>query len=83
MKRYQFVTCALVCVALMATMAFAADMSLGTWKLNLAKSKYDPANLAPKSQTVKNEAAPDGVKQVGRYSRFRREVRENGIHGEI
>jgi len=65
MQRYRFVTCALVCLALMATMAFAADMSLGTWKLNLAKSKFDPANVAPKSQTVKNEAAPDGVKQVG------------------
>ena len=65
MKRSRFVTCALVCLALMATMAFAADMSLGTWKLNLAKSKFDPANLAPKNQTVKNDAAPDGVKQVG------------------
>ena len=65
MKRYRFVTCALVCLVLMATTFLAADVSLGTWKLNLAKSKYDPANLAPKSQTVKNEAAPDGMKQVG------------------
>ena len=65
MKRYRFVACVPVCLALMAPIAFAADMSLGTWKLNLAKSKYDPANLAPKSQTVKNEGAPDGVKQVG------------------
>ena len=65
MKRYRFVTCALVCLVLMATTILAADMSLGTWKLNLTKSKYDPANLAPKSQTVKIEAAPDGLKQVG------------------
>jgi len=43
---------------------YAADMSIGTWKLNVAKSKYEPANLAPKSQIVKNEAAGDGVKQV-------------------
>jgi len=48
----------------MTLVVYAADMSVGTWKLNLAKSKYDPANLAPKSQTVKNEAAADGVKQV-------------------
>ena len=30
--------------------AQAQDTWIGTWKLNLAKSKYDPANLAPKSQ---------------------------------
>jgi len=48
----------------MTLVVYAADMSVGSWKLNLAKSKYDPANLAPKSQTVKNEAAADGVKQV-------------------
>src|SRR6476659_9439929 len=64
MKRFRFVTCVLVCLAAMTLVVYAADMSVGTWKLNLAKSKYDPANLAPKSQTVKNEAASDGVKQV-------------------
>src|SRR5262245_1242201 len=36
------------------------DAWIGTWKLNLAKSKYDPANLAPKSQTVKLEAVAGG-----------------------
>jgi hypothetical protein len=64
MKRFRFVTCVLVCLAAMTLVVYAADMSVGTWKLNLAKSKYDPANLAPKSQTVKNEVAADGVKQV-------------------
>ena len=64
MKRFRFVTCVLVCLAAMTLVVYAADMSVGSWKLNLAKSKYDPANLAPKSQTVKNEAAADGVKQV-------------------
>ena len=64
MKRFRFVSCVLVCLAAMTVVVCAADMSIGTWKLNLAKSKYDPANLAPKSQTVKNEAAGDGVKQV-------------------
>jgi len=28
------------------------DPWVGTWKLNLAKSMYEPANLAPKSQTI-------------------------------
>jgi hypothetical protein len=40
--------------------AQAQDAWVGTWKLNLAKSKYDPANLAPKSQTVKLEAVAGG-----------------------
>ena len=40
----------------------AADSNIGTWKLNLAKSKYDPGP-APKSQTLKIEAwGTDGVK---------------------
>ena len=34
----------------------------GTWKLNLAKSKYGPASLPPKSATTKQEATPAGVR---------------------
>ncbi len=37
------------------------DSNVGTWKVNLAKSKYSPGP-APKSQTLKLEAAEDGVK---------------------
>ena len=41
---------------------YAADNNLGTWKLNVAKSKFDPGP-APKSQTLKIEAwGADGVK---------------------
>ena len=40
--------------------AQAQDTWVGTWKLNVAKSKYDPANLAPKSQTLKQEAVAGG-----------------------
>jgi hypothetical protein len=48
-------------VALTAVV-FAADNNVGTWKLNLAKSKYSPGP-APKSQTLKIEAwGEDGVK---------------------
>src|SRR5713101_8039869 len=36
---------------------------IGTWKLNLAKSKYDPANLAPKVATMSTrEMTAQGVK---------------------
>lgn len=41
--------------------AQAPDAWVGTWKLNLAKSKYEPANLAPKSQTIKQDAAAGGA----------------------
>lgn len=51
-------------VFVFAQMTFGADMLSGTWKLNLAKSKYTPANLAPKSGTTKFEATQDGVKTV-------------------
>ena len=40
--------------------AQAQDAWLGTWKLNVAKSRYAPATLAPKSQTVKQEAVAGG-----------------------
>jgi len=35
------------------------DAWVGTWTLNLAQSSYDPANLAPKSQTTKITASGD------------------------
>jgi len=42
----------------------AADHWLGTWKLNLAKSRYNPPELAPRSQTIKREAVEGGMKIV-------------------
>jgi hypothetical protein len=38
----------------------AADNTLGTWKLNLEKSKYDPGPPPVKSVTLVREAAPGG-----------------------
>jgi len=46
----------LVCV----TLSFAENPSLGTWKLNEAKSKISPG--APKNTTVVIEAAGDDIK---------------------
>jgi hypothetical protein len=42
--------------------AYAADNSLGTWKLNVEKSKYTPAPFPVKSITAVREAADNGVK---------------------
>jgi hypothetical protein len=58
----------MICVALLALMttisasAWGADNSLGTWKVNMAKSKYTPAPWPLKGLTITREAAPDGVK---------------------
>ena len=48
---------ALACLA-----ALGADNTLGTWKANIAKSKYTPAPIPLKSYTMVREAVPDGVK---------------------
>jgi hypothetical protein len=48
-------------MAITAIGAFAADNTLGTWKLNMEKSKFSPA--APvKSLTSTREASDGGVK---------------------
>ena len=41
--------------------AQVSDSWLGTWKLNLAKSTFEPAALAPKSQTTKQTKSGDSV----------------------
>jgi hypothetical protein len=52
----------LMSVLTLATVAFAADNHVGTWKLNVAKSSFSPGP-APKSQTLKIEAwGEDGLK---------------------
>jgi hypothetical protein len=64
MQRRSAFVFALVLISVLALTAvvFAADNNVGTWKLNLAKSKYSPGP-APKSQTLKIEAwGEDGVK---------------------
>jgi hypothetical protein len=61
------VVCGIVILALSigATSALAqTDPLNGTWKLNLAKSKYDPANLAVKSNTIKYTITGDSITAV-------------------
>src|SRR5947207_1007466 len=41
----------------------AADHFTGTWKLNVAKSKYSPG-MPPKSQTTKLETQKDGIREI-------------------
>jgi hypothetical protein len=52
----------LVAVAVVTVSAFGADSSIGTWKLNLDKSKYNPPPIPVKSLTSTREASKGGVK---------------------
>ena len=53
---------AVVSMLVLGVAVVAEDSNLGTWKLNLAKSKFSPGP-APKSQTLRVEAwGADGVK---------------------
>ncbi len=51
----------LLIVAAIAVGAFGADNSLGTWKLNMEKSKFTPVPIV-KSLTSTREAVEGGVK---------------------
>jgi len=53
---------ALAILAITTVAAFGADNSIGTWKVNVTKSKYKPAPFPVKSLTSVREAAPGGVK---------------------
>jgi hypothetical protein len=60
MKRRQMFM-ALAVLAVPAVL-MAADVRVGTWKYDAAKSKFDPAAGALKSRTVKIEAVGEGIK---------------------
>ena len=63
MRNRLFLTSTVVLVAVLAftVIAWGADSSVGTWKLNLDKSKYSPGP-APKSATLTIEAQDGGIK---------------------
>ena len=64
MERKSVVLFAGVAILALGVVLLAADANVGTWKLNVAKSKFSPGP-APKSQTLKIEAwGEDGVKYV-------------------
>ena len=52
-----------VILAAVTLTAFGADNTIGTWKLNVEKSKYTPAPIPVKSLTVVREAMEGGVMQ--------------------
>lgn len=52
----------LLALAITTIAALGADNSLGTWKLNVEKSKYTTAPIPVKSLTSTREASAGGVK---------------------
>ena len=64
-RAYLSAAIAIVSAALLGgrVLAQATDTQVGTWKLNVAKSKYSPGP-APKSATTKIEAAGAGTKVI-------------------
>jgi hypothetical protein len=63
-KSLLMVSLAVCATVLSSSVALAADNWLGTWKVDLAKSKYSPGP-APRSYTLKFEATPAGIKFTG------------------
>ena len=59
MKIRMMLVGALMCLSAVDVLAQTPAPWLGTWKLNVAKSTYNPGP-PPKSQIVKNMAAADG-----------------------
>jgi hypothetical protein len=63
MRKSLFVGALVVCAVMVfsSSVVLAADNWLGTWKLNVGKSKYSPGP-APKSMTLKFEVSPAGTR---------------------
>src|SRR5215467_13267364 len=61
MKRLS-VTSLLILIGFVAAI-YGADNFTGTWKLNIAKSKYSPG-MPPKSQTTKLETTKDAIREI-------------------
>jgi hypothetical protein len=57
-----FLTKVFLAFAITTVVTFAADNTIGTWKLNVEKSKYSPAPMPVKSLNVTREASDGGVK---------------------
>jgi hypothetical protein len=62
-RKQDFVRALAVCgvTLISASLALAGENWVGTWKVNLAKSKYSPGP-APKSAILKFEPSPAGIK---------------------
>jgi len=63
-KLFTFVGVVVLALAASGVVLAETDAHMGTWKLNIAKSKFDPGP-APKSETRTYEPTADGYKFSG------------------
>jgi hypothetical protein len=65
MRKTLFVGFLVVCAVMLfsGSAVLAADSWIGTWKLDVAKSKFSPGP-APKSLTLTFASTPDGIKHT-------------------
>jgi hypothetical protein len=61
--RYRKSVCSVISLCFFATTLFGADANLGTWKLNVAKSRYSPGP-PPKSEIGTFEQVGSNVKLI-------------------
>src|ERR1700724_1864955 len=57
-----FLTKTFLALAITTVVAFGADNTIGTWKLNVENSKYSPAPMPLKNLTVTRESSDGGAK---------------------
>jgi hypothetical protein len=68
-------------IVISSSVALAADNWLGTWKLDVAKSKVVPGP-GPKSQTLKFEATKDGIRLTTDGVNAEGKATHNGLWGQ-
>jgi hypothetical protein len=61
-RTFVFGCMTIAAVLALGQVVLGADTIVGTWKINVANSKYSPANMAPKSGTSKIESVQGGIK---------------------
>jgi hypothetical protein len=64
MKYLITILTAIAVLTMLYAFAQTPDPLNGTWKLNVAKSKFSPSELAPKSGTTKFEVSQNKIKAV-------------------
>jgi hypothetical protein len=63
-KHMLFVAAGMILGLALATVVLAEDPFVGTWKLNVAKSQFNPPSSAVKSILVKIEAQENGLRFI-------------------
>ena len=64
MRRFIAMVATIILTLALATVVLAADPFVGTWKLNIAKSKASDSSAMVKSETVKTVSVDNGLKSI-------------------